>query len=861
MKKKTFLFIILALTSIALLITSCGTERDDDEADKATEALFELELNDDGESYRVVALKDEKATEVTIPKEYKGKPITVIGDRAFAYKISMERVSIPDSVIEIGEGAFTNTHLVEVIIPNSVTKIGVSAFSSCERLEKVTLPSSITKIEDVMFSGCESLVEINIPSSVTSIGGSAFSGCKSLVEIDLPDSVVELERGAFYGCSSLRAIRLSDNIKSIGVNTFYECRSLTEINLPNNLEYIGDKAFEYCVSIMFIDFPNTLTEIGERAFGSCVSLLRVTLPQSIERIGAYAFSNCESLYEICNKSDLDIALGSKYYGEIGFYTKHITEDSYDSYIKTVNDFIFYDDGESVILLKYTGYEGELVLPQYENGKKYDIKKGVLLYGNKINSIVLSDTVNRIERNAFNNCDFIESVTFDCHEAQINVYAFGHNNRTVKTVYINTEPLTGPGFGNEVQHYYYNAAFQNLENVYYGEGVKTVYAGEFRGDSGIKNIVLSSSIEDIGENAFYGCRNATIVIPEDVKITEIKKGVFYQTKITSFVFNDSITYIGEEAFARSRLQNITLGKNIVEIGASAFSHSQLQSVTLNEGLKVVGDYAFSGCTNLSSIVLPDSVEIIGKSAFSGCSLIYRFEIGENSSLHTLKASAFAGCSTLGYIKLPKTLTTIEPNAFSATRVLNFVIHEDNPAYTVFEGNLYNKDLTVLVCVAPQKTGQITILASVKKIEERAFAKSNAKSVVFAEGSVLEEIGKEAFYYASVEELMFPSSLKVIGESAFSHCQSLSTVSFGENATLETIGKTAFTDCFALDSLTIPASVRFIDDGAFVWMGSLTLYYNGTVAEWEAIEKGEGLFNGSHQLGPLYIYCTDQTIEIN
>ena len=68
------------------------------------------------------------------------------------------------------------------IIPDGVT-INAYAFDSCKNLTRVTIPNSVTNIGNGAFEDCTSLTSINIGNSVTSIGNDAFSGCTSLKDV------------------------------------------------------------------------------------------------------------------------------------------------------------------------------------------------------------------------------------------------------------------------------------------------------------------------------------------------------------------------------------------------------------------------------------------------------------------------------------------------------------------------------------------------------------------------------------------------------------------------------------------------------------------------------------------------------
>ena len=121
----------------------------------------------------------------------------------------LKSVTIPDTVVEIGENAFRYCiSLTNVIIPKSVTSIGNSAFVNCSSLTDITIPGSVIKIGERAFSWCGKLINITISEGVELIEGNAFSFCSNLTNITIPKSVTSIGENTFWSCDNLRKITI-----------------------------------------------------------------------------------------------------------------------------------------------------------------------------------------------------------------------------------------------------------------------------------------------------------------------------------------------------------------------------------------------------------------------------------------------------------------------------------------------------------------------------------------------------------------------------------------------------------------------------------------------------------------------------
>ena len=89
--------------------------------------------------------------------------------------------------------------MTSITIPNSVITIGDGAFNSCEGLTSVTIPNSVTSIGKDAFYDCTGLTSVTIGNSVSSIGNDAFAYCTGLTSvISLIEEPFELNENTFY---------------------------------------------------------------------------------------------------------------------------------------------------------------------------------------------------------------------------------------------------------------------------------------------------------------------------------------------------------------------------------------------------------------------------------------------------------------------------------------------------------------------------------------------------------------------------------------------------------------------------------------------------------------------------------------
>ena len=196
----------------------------------------------------------------------------------------------------------TSTGVLEINGTGAMTDYSSSSdapwYSYRSYVKTVKIGDSVLWIGEYAFSNCSSLTSVEIPDSVTSIGSSAFSGCSSLTSVEIGDSVTSIGNYAFYNCNSLTSVEIPDSVTSIGNYAFWGCSSLTSVEIPDGVTSIGVSAFNRCSSLTSVEIPDSVTKIDDYTFSGCSSLTSITFLTKDATINATAFSDCTALETI-----------------------------------------------------------------------------------------------------------------------------------------------------------------------------------------------------------------------------------------------------------------------------------------------------------------------------------------------------------------------------------------------------------------------------------------------------------------------------------------------------------------------------------------------------------------------------------
>ena len=489
---------------------------------KYSEGL-EFELNADNQSYSVSKIGSCTDKLIVIPDVYNDLPVTAIGDYAFCDS-DITEVVIPDSVTAIGDKAFKYCHsLTDVTLSSNLTSIGSEGFSCCTRLMNITLPDTLTEIGESAFSNCTSLIHINAPAGITSIGDKAFLSCINL-RVVYNDSDLELEFSKssngylasyaklivdsngtkhYYGNDEYTYVLTDDNFffkyNDDEYVLFAYCGTEKEITLPDSFNGNSYTIHRMCGAVS-ITVPNTFTSIDYNAFAFSDVLVKVTLPEGVTSIGRQAFYGCSRLSDITIPNSV-VSIDKEAFRDCS----SLTAITIPANVTDIGKSAFYlcDRLASITVDEnneyYTSIDGNLYTKDGKTLVQYAL-------GKKDASFTIPDGVTIIGENAFAYCENLVSVTIADSVTEIGALAFDHCTNLVDITFGKANSLTVIGSG-AFGHCYI------LSPIAIPNGVTTIGASAFTYCRTTPYVVISKTVTEIGNSAFYCCDKVTAVYYE------------------------------------------------------------------------------------------------------------------------------------------------------------------------------------------------------------------------------------------------------------------------------------------------------------------------------------------------------------
>lgn len=217
---------------------------------------------------------------------YDVKPTTrFIDPYSFAYHTKIERVTIPEGVVEIGRSAFrVCARLAHVVFPESLETIGREAFLDTV-LESITLSSNFKELGPyaLISAGAHHMsdppqlrhIEVSPDNKVFYVesgilckrekrGDIALVFNDAQAHVVIPDSVVHIDEFAFNNMRNIKSISIGPNLQTIGTAGLTTWSYVADIHLEVAEPIEGRTVFD----VNFPDTPRAPHEISLSLGGS-----------------------------------------------------------------------------------------------------------------------------------------------------------------------------------------------------------------------------------------------------------------------------------------------------------------------------------------------------------------------------------------------------------------------------------------------------------------------------------------------------------------------------------------------------------------------------------------------------------------
>ncbi|MBE5739683.1 MAG: leucine-rich repeat domain-containing protein [Clostridiales bacterium] len=702
--------------------------------------------------------------------------------------------------------------------------IGVIGFSSCDKGNDGDIGSFQEELENslkfvgeqylggynVVGIGTYQSSDVIIPSTynglpVIKIVDEAFKDCVSITSVSIGENVISIGERAFEGCSGLEEIAIPNSVTKIGSGAFCDCTSLEELEIPNSVTGELSNLCIGCTNLKHVVIGDGVASLGWNMFQGCSNLKELKLGDSVEEIGGNLFSNC-------NIEKLTLGKGLKNIYQMAFRDGGITlEEVYytgdiESWVKIqfpVNPLCytekFYINNQ---LIK------EMVI---NTNEVMNIGENSFFGYNGLEKLVINGYTN-IGKHAFENCRNLKSIKIIGNgNASIESCAFAGCNNLTDVFIGGVKELKSECF----------LLSNNIQNCTFDEGVEYIDWDIFEEDCNLKNITIASTVKQIdGVLARFETFSDEVIKFGNLENVYYNGKIEDWCKITFENFNSAETVtsnplaLGVNWYIEDQLiENLVIPNTVKEIKKQAFFGANINSAIIGDNVEYVGGEAFMNCSHLIDLTIGKRVKTIGEYTFF-CSNVsssvggMSFVVGNNIKNVYYKGDIGDWCGIVfeGYWSNP------------LDYVSEYAEGYENPIKLYIGNDL----LTELV-----------IPDNIKEIKYHAFGHNDALTkVVFSDCTVS------------------------IGEKAFQDCSYLSIIDFGLN--LEIIGAHAFEGCYSLKSIVLGENLASIGEEAFNWCTNLkSITFNGTVEQWNAIEKGD---NWNRGVPATEVVCIDGTVKL-
>jgi len=322
--------------------------------------------------------------------------------------------SIKDSLAEFNESGwcgdnvtytFSNsTGLLYINGTGEMNNVGFPWNSYRSFIKKIIIDYGVTNIGVYAFRYCYNLTELEIPDSIKKIEVNAFCECTGLTNLTIPDSVTDIGDSAFENCTGLKDLIIGNNVNQIFYKAFKNCSGLVELIIPNCVTFIGYEAFAHCSGLTKLIISEQLKKIQRNTFSYCTKLTEVTIPSSVSLLDLEAFSYCVGLTSFTIPADLDVVFLNPFVGCSNL--REIIVEEGCLFYRSPGGVLYHTQTHSIVAFP-GARSGSYTIEDHTNA----IKDEAFMECKYLTEIIMPETIDFIESNAFTSCTGLQSIIY------------------------------------------------------------------------------------------------------------------------------------------------------------------------------------------------------------------------------------------------------------------------------------------------------------------------------------------------------------------------------------------------------------------------------------------------------------------
>lgn len=700
----------------------------------------------------------------------------------------------------------------------------------------------------------------------------------SLSNVDVPVGCTQIRANCFRTCEKLKTINLPQGLEYIGTDAFYQCYNLEYIDVPNTVVWrSGDSGtFKDCRKLKWANIPS-LTNVQHQMFLSCISMKALCLGSSSTPVTNFNLSSQNSVYPIiiclttANGVETDV---NSDYADRGtennkwrfYFTKNDTKvvsTENEMYVE-LNDGI--DDDKAILMECYnktiTAYN---LFDIADRGRvaTQRILNECFRNCTSLKNLVVPEGVERIGDNCFRDCSTLEGITLPNTLNYIGTGVF-YNCKALKKIDIPKNV-----------HTLYQETFKLTSNLVYvnAPGVTVVQGWQMFHNSGITMGVFGSKEYPVEKFWFRkndvflnsASSSAKIVITtangtvDDLKVGEVVEGdntdlteplpdqirIISENSKCVETANERYIEIGDDSVILAKVYDNTIteydltniggdNRSAIEIMSGVFQDFRaLVNVTMSNLLESIGGNSFKNCPNLKEIILPSRDVRLGGAVFSSCTNLERIYNTEN--IIGVGEWCFSGCTKLSApLNLPK-VQSIPKYLTQDTNV--YVVSFGSMEYPVkkvegqfAQGVYYNNFASNGMLFIVTENGQASDVEGIGNVQNIAtYYTTMDISMYETENEIYAELNdginnNKAVLIKSKNNTITEYDLTnvagegrtaygMLGANCFRDHSNLKKIVIPEGVTQ--IGRYAFANCTNLMDISLPQSLKKLDNSAFAW----------------------------------------------